>query len=333
MYKVLDKIKSIDDDKKLKEYIRKRIYWLTKKVKDYNMNFDTIGAFIGINSYEAGLDYENKDKSLDAWVNFIPKGQRIVYNVCHDEICRLYNRGGYYYLDDFTYLYDFVRYIKNKEINNIGNLVEYVYIFICDYFEKLINPVDRDRLFQLILENEKSYFKPIKEHSIKDFYHNGAALCSEYSAVAQNILAFMNIDTLYLLNTNHVYNIIGFEGKNYLVDFSLPVSVFDIHLQFIKALPFFLEIEGCDEAMLQSIVDRKNALVVDCFNYIDINGTLIEYYYNNRTRRYACGGKLIEDEENKIILSEDEIDKNRKLLLIDEEEKKDKENGIVLTLK
>ncbi len=328
MYKVLNKIKSIDDDNKLKEYIRKRIYRVTNKTRNSNLDVDTIGSIVGVNSYEVGINNANDNITLDAWLEFIPKGQRIVYGTWTDDICRVYNRGCYYYLDDFTYIYDFVKYIKNKEINSIGNLIEYIHIFLYEYFGKEIDSVNRDRLYQLILENDKSYFKPVKEHSIKDFYHNGAARCTEYSAVAQNIMAFMNIDTLYLMDTDHAYNIIHFGEKYYILDYSLPVSVFSINLEFIKSLPFFVEIDDCDEEMLQLIVDRKNALIFDDFNYIDINGRLVEYYYN-KTRRYACGGEVVKDNNKIYMLGEEEIDDDRRIILSDDEEK---EKGIVLKL-
>ena len=327
MNNIIKVIKRIRNEDILNKYIEYRINKLSKESIEYNIKNDTIGSIIGINSYENKV--EDKFLTIDTYIDYIPKGKRIVYGAFTDSICRLYNKGYYYYLDDDQYIYDFVKYIKNIDINidTINDLVIIIYDFLTSYLYKSIDPIDREVLHQLILENSTSYFKPIKEHSIRDFYGNGSAKCTEYSIMGQNILSFMNIESYLMFDTEHAYNIIYYNNMYYLIDFSNTIGLFDFDFKFIREFPFFVDLYGFDDSKFQELVDRKSTLILDNFNYIYIGSKLFEVY-DNKKRNYSCGGKLIEEE--KISLLGDEIIEPNEILLPGNEEEKG--NSMVLKL-
>ena len=51
-------------------------------------------------------------------------------------------------------------------------------------FDKKIDAKTRKDVNKLIYKDENLFFRPSKEHSIKDFYHNGSEMCSEIAMVA-----------------------------------------------------------------------------------------------------------------------------------------------------
>lgn len=324
MNKIINIIKNIDDDFILDRYVKYRINSLSKESLNNNVENDTLGSIVGINSYEDKGDF----LTIDAYVGYIPYGKRIVYGAFSDEIKRFYCKGQYYYLDDEGYIYDFARFIRKVDIININELITAVYDFLTYYLDIEIGKMDREVLHQLILENSKSYFKPVYEHSISDFYGNGAARCSEYGVMGQNILSFIGIESYVLFDTEHVYNVIKYDDSYYLLDFSNTVGLFDIELNYIRTLPFFTKLTDFGDNELQIIMDRKKALELDDYDYVFMGSKIFEMY-KSRKRKYACGGTMIKEEKIKIYgLGEEVVDDNTRIILPDDENEKGK--GIVL---
>ena len=296
MKELLEDINNCATIKEIELLAKQYIDYYTDEASKYNIECDTIGTDVGINpnNYSGNTKY---DYSLNIWSGYIPKNTRIVYGTYGLEDGISYNKGNYYYLDDESYIIEFFKYIKGKEIDTVYDLILHVFKFLKKYLEKYVNYSNRDILHQLIYKNDREFFKPIKEHSIRDFINNGSAECTEYGAMAENIMSLFNLDVYYLLDVDHAYNLIIEDDKASILDFSKWVSCYDINYKFIGRVPYYVEIEDfTDDYFFEVLYDDKKFIVPDYYCLI-IDDKLIEVKKNNY-RKYGIEGK--KEKSNKI---------------------------------
>ena len=104
------------------------------------------------------------------------------------------------------------------------------------------------QMHKLLLKKDYQFFEPSKEHSIKDFYGNGSAQCTEYALVASNLLSVLGIPSYYCLDTTHAFNMFFIKNEEdeydgYLLDFSNSIYVYDAQNNYVGRYPFYEKVE------------------------------------------------------------------------------------------
>lgn len=189
-------------DKNIKGLISKIIYKLTEEA--WNDNCDdvsTIGCFpvkTSILDLESeGADYYNE---TPYWIGYIPLGMRVAYCMDIDFQGMYSDMGGYFVMNSDEYILEFARWLRGKKvvINNPYELINYVNEFLDIYFNVVkINQVNRKNLHILLVDKNGNLIPPLQEHNITDFKGVGAAMCTEYAALASNILSVFGFNTLF----------------------------------------------------------------------------------------------------------------------------------------
>lgn len=144
-----------------------------------------------------------------------------------------------YSMKTTDYIYDFAKYVKKNNINNRGTLVKYVENFINGYFG-ISNGTDmRDTYFDQIAfqttTTDDEYFEKLENLEIGDLKGKNVAMCTERAALAQNLLSLFGFDVYYCMGCvsnngkeeSHCFNIARAKDTFMLLDYSLPVSVFE----------------------------------------------------------------------------------------------------------
>ena len=284
--KLIQKAKS---DKALNIIAKLAIKKANRFSKDNNGPTTFIGTGADIN-FTTRFDGQNYS-IYDHFQGYIPKGMKIVYGTFFDFINKTYaNLGCYYYLDDESYIVDFFRFLRNQDINDDYDIFIAIGNFLNDYFNNGCDAITRKELHSLFLNIDGSLFPPIKEHSITDFYGNGSALCSEYSALAQNILSVLGYNVIYMLNKTHAYNVVVFESQNeyraLIIDFLVGVRVFDHNFKCTKVYPFIQEIPNLSYEMLDEFINFGRKIILQDYFLQEINGFCFKHF-TDQIREYS----------------------------------------------
>lgn len=266
---VVDRIKNCKDDEQL--------YWLTKRLikeavqrsKGVNRYKGLIGTKSEINRKELDFDPNVKERvsfSVPFWSGYIPLNTKIVYGIsCGKGFTFDSNCGYYYYVDDDSYVYDFIKLIKEWEVEDTFDILTLINGFSRHLFEKYVNPQSRMQMHKLLLKEDYVFYEPIKEHSIKDFYHNGSAQCTEYALIANNLLNVLEIPTYYCLDKSHAFNVFFIENEEdydgYLLDYSDAIFVYNEKNEYVERYPFYEKIETGKKKYLY--VDEETPIEVE----------------------------------------------------------------------
>lgn len=286
---LIDVLKTCND-KEIESVINNYIRQAINYSKEDNEPFDYIGYRTNINANE--VDYNNKDidayyllDSNPMWLGFILDNVKIIYGCSCDENLFVTSKGFYYYMNNFDYLIDFAKYIKNKDIESDIDFLYSAYFFINNYLYSFVC-LKRDNLHQLILDKNEKYFSPLKEHSILDFKNNGAGLCSEYSALLQNILSTFAYDTYYVFgthnNSDHAFNIAIINNEYYLLDFSNGVNLVNLKFNKSRTLPYIMPLEDFEDNDLENFFEDEKEIELNDYITQIINETYFNYPINKK---------------------------------------------------
>lgn len=265
--------------------------------------------FIGIESSVNPLCNFIQNKSESAlinssvvWGGFIPENVKITYASIwpmNDNTGIVANQGWYYYVDNRDFLYDFCYLNKDIDFECEYDLVLKIFQFIQSYFESNIHEgsVQREKMHHAILKDENFCYEPTLKHSLKDFKNNGSAMCSERSAIANNILSLYDVEIKYLMGSvqlpsdggGHAFNLGVIDGEQYIIDFSIPVNNYDINGTYIGQSPFFGYIPDFNENTLQDAVDNNEIFEFNDYSSIVINGCAYDIEQKDNSRFYAIG--------------------------------------------
>jgi len=202
---LMEKINSFTTDEEIEEFVRKRIDYLefnSQKRKISNFSKEKLGMATGsINDGYITMDSE------------------IVSSLLVDP----------FYIDDINIYTNFIKYIKGKDLSN----VLYIFYQLTDFTEGLFGFNKDQNLRETIYLKKQMSGEKV---SIKDFYHNDSALCSERSAVVQNLAEFCGIKSYMMFGKlineegnkeeDHAYNIFeASDGTLILYDVTNPVNL------------------------------------------------------------------------------------------------------------
>ena len=311
---LLRKIEKLTDDE-LTKFLRKRISLLEKKQMS-NMVSDTIGYLLDYNaSIFDVLDFSNEILEVpivSKFDGYIPIGTKLVYGMSYFNPAKIVSNGGcYYYIDDDSYILEFCKYIKDKQIDFELELFDYLLDFCQKYFG-VIETIKREDMIKLININEKTFIKPINEPVFSLFKNKGNYQCSEISIMTQNILAFLGFDTSLIIGNQklddrdmvaHAFNFVDFinsetkEKISILLDVASAVEVVDLNWNVIGISPYVYHLdkskdEKYDDLVL-GIIDE-----IKCPNYTYMaTDNNIFTSAQNYNRHYSIGKILTKKEE------------------------------------
>ena len=213
---------------------------------------------------------------------------------------------------DDSIVYEFALFAKNKKADNYLEFLDLIWEFANKYFNNLDPRVyNRDEMLSPLLKREDWYFNPTIEHSITTFKGRNNAMCSEYSALAQNILSVYGYQSMYFIGSvkcdygvgPHAYNIAIIEGHPLLLDYTVPVRTYDLKGNIVAYSPFVGIIKNFNSDTL--INSSKNSEPLDFKEYDfyllgDIlSSDNIQYNELDSIRYYAIGNiKFFEEHKN-----------------------------------
>lgn len=199
------------------------------------------------------------------------------------------------------YIYDFVKYVKKNKINNRGALVKFTENFINSYFG-ISNGIDmRDAYFDQIAfqttTTDEEYFKKLDSLEIGDLKGKNIAMCTERAALAQNLLSLFGFEVYYCMgcvNNNckeepHCFNIARAKDSFMLLDYSLPVPIFENGI-VVDYAPFqgSIDINELEDILLNGVNKEFPS-----YEYIKtLQG--IKKVPNNELRTYIVGNMTFE---------------------------------------
>ena len=301
IYEMIQKL----EGEELDQFITERIEDLEEESREINPQTDTIGYQVDCNPEDYHLLEEKIGDSLfhnevDFYPGYIRKGTRIVHSIYFNGDKRVVcNKGMYYYLDDDSYIREFCHSIKGRKISNEYNLFVLIHHFMRDYFGVLPD-ISREEMFTLLYERENVSFPPQKEHSITDFKKRGNAVCTEYAALAQNIMSFFGFKSYYVFgrmqighkkDEEHAFHFIAYKEKKtnqavaVLIDYACPIKVYNNRHQLRDYYPYMIDLEEFDQKFINDFFGRETHLIVQDYGYGYI-GNIPCFFWNNANRDY-----------------------------------------------
>lgn len=299
---ILDILNSCQDESELIDFIESRIAQCIKEGNEINDGFEVIGEMVDINPKRDIILQDSPDSLYDQydinifWKQFIPPNVKIVFGIEYPDVR---HNGYYYYMDDFDYLFSFISGILGKEINDELDLICYINMFLRQYFVNITEKRNREDYFKLLCDSNAWYYQPTIKHSISFFKGKSLAQCTEFGAVAQNIMSFFGIDTLYVHDNLHAYNIVEFGGEEKstsVVDFSQGVYLYNILDKQRTILPFIGDIDHCSDELLQELMNTDGRLQFHEYVLYTLGNAVIEQTLD-KTRSYGSCGHALEEKK------------------------------------
>ena len=127
----LEQIKGLNDEE-LKEVVSWKIKQLEEGkpenepkeigfiVESNPKNFDTY-EIDGMKCFDLGMNCFHP--------GYIKKGTKIIYGLSYNDNGTAKNEGAYYYMDEEEYIYEFWKFIRDKDVINEYELLEYILEF------------------------------------------------------------------------------------------------------------------------------------------------------------------------------------------------------------
>ena len=306
----LTQIQSIPEEE-LESFVKTRIAELEAISREKSPQVDTIGYLVENQQKQheysrEGAYYKVKLGMRVYYKYFIRKDTKMTYGIMYGKNGMAGNDGNYYYMDDQDYLIDFCRYIQQKDIIDEYELLGYMRDFLKKYFG-IFEVVNRDNMHSMLLDTDLNPYPLIQEHSIRDFKGKGNALCSEYAAMAQNLMQLFGLDSAILIGKFHVdgkepgphsFNIVSLEDEetgirgHAVVDFINPVKVYDLSFAEAGAEPFIAPIPGYDDTFIDRFIRGEANLCFSDYAYYILGDNMIKLILS-RSKSYEFNDVLV----------------------------------------
>lgn len=231
------------------------------------------------------LDY---GKIVSCYKGFIPLNTRIKYARINIET---------YGMESTDFFYEFAHFIRKYGINNKANLICSMEYFINQYFG-FPGKCDRKTIFNYNASNstttDKEYFEALDKNRIGDLKGKGAAECTERGALAQQLLSLFGTEVYYCIGyvdlgdrqEGHCFNIIKRKNDYALLDYSVPVNVYNTDGSLKAYYPFVGQLS--EEEFLEFV---NNGVLKKFGNYQYIGN---EKQSIDSSRNYIVGSDTIE---------------------------------------
>lgn len=190
----LKEINSLTTDEEIINFVKKRVSILESSTAPTTIN-----------------NYDGTNKIYNGYIN---SNSPVITSNLVNPFC----------LNDVDLYINFIKVIKSKNITGVMSFINELQKYIIDTFDY---KGDFNKRVSVYLSN-----KDQKNISIKEFYHNNSALCSERSASVQNLASLVGLNSYFIIgkltsedeSETHCYNI--FKMKNdalVLFDVTNPV--------------------------------------------------------------------------------------------------------------
>ena len=263
---------SDDIDKTVEEEIN--------KANENSEKIETLG-FIGLKTISS------------AYKGFIPLDARIKYSNLGIET---------YGMQTTDFIYEFAYYIKENSVKTKGQLIYNIEGFINKYFG-MPGKVSREQVFNeeayKNTETDDEFFEALDNNKIGDLKGKGAALCTEKSAVAQQLLSLFGTESYYCIGClkkdnneePHAFNVVKRKNDYAVLDYSMPVGSFSKEGKVQGYYPFVGLLTN--EEFLDFI---NNGNIKSFIDYEYFDGKKIP---TNSQRSYVVGEYKIEKDDKK----------------------------------
>ena len=292
MNSLLDLIRQSKSDEELKEIIDFHIEEFTKKARvDNSVNY--IGVNADINP-QYNIVYDMDDllgdlsPSNSRWIGYIPSDVKVSYKtvtnkgVTHNEC--------FYYMGDESYLYEFAKFIRDKKVSEDLSFIIHVHDFVHQYFDCEIDSVKREKFHSLLFDKDGKRVLPTKKRVLSELKGLGAALCTEYTVMGQNIMTLFGLKTEVICDKGHVYNVyFDDNGEINIVDFQHIINMYDVNQKFLRTLPFIETILDCDEKKYKLMLLGLERFNFDNYFVVDFLEDVLPIMDGNE-RSYGCMG-------------------------------------------
>ena len=234
------------------------------------------------------LDY---GKNISYYKGFIPLNTRIKYANINIET---------YGMESTDFFYEFAYFVRKYGIKSISSLIYSAEMFCNQYFgypgKCKREEVFYDRAFNTTTTDEE-LFAALKNNKIGDLKGKGAAECTEYGALVQQLLSLFGLEVYYCIGCLdrknkqecHCFNIAKSQNGYVLLDYSIPVTAYNNDGSFKVFLPFIGELSN------EEFLDFINKGIVKGFNNYQYIGN--ERQVLNSRREYVVGAFTIEKEK------------------------------------
>lgn len=234
--KISEKIKKLDDD--LYEYVINRVLWLEKRTKEQKL----------------GITEDNKILSI--YKGYISSNSPIKSSKSAEA----------FYLDNINIYYDFIKkYKKHINEDDLLKMFQDLQNYFTDTFGLMGSQKKRNEVYceySSELQN-KLFDEGLSVHKLTE---KGAAMCLERSAILQNILSILGLNSYFIYgklekiglddtsSELHSYNIVKITKEDYLIyDISNPLS-----LEYNNEKYYFPAINVIGEGQFNDLIDGCN---------------------------------------------------------------------------
>ena len=299
-------------DEEVKNIVEETIKQKEEESDSCNEDNNTIGYVLQHNpELEVIINNEEEDDFGVDIICFHPGyvkfGTKVVYGMVYDFRGISSNDGKYYYIDDESYIYDFCNYIRQYDVIDEYELMDYMLEFIRQYFGYFNKNTDREEMFKLLKNSHNKNIEPVKEHGLSWFKDNGNALCSEYSIVAQNLLNVFGIDSYLVIGRektgdekgeSHAFNIVDFvedeskEEVHALVDFANFVTIYDLDFNECGESPFIGLLEDFSDEFVDQLINDEKHMTFEDYSYVIVNDRLVHLVYDRKRDYYIANGLI-----------------------------------------
>lgn len=234
------------------------------------------------------LDY---GKSNYIFKGFIPFDTRIKYSSMNIED---------YSMNTKDFFYEFASFIKKYNIKSKGQLIYFLEPFINTYFG-LKGSHNREEIFNDLAWNttttDEEYFEALKNNKIGDLKGKNVAECTERAAIANQILSLFGIECYYTMGCfsmkdkeeGHCFNILKKQNGYAILDYSVPVCIYDSENKLKGFYPFVGELSVAE---FEDFIRNQTIKSFDNYCYKGKDRIL-----DGETRKYAVGTYQIKKEE------------------------------------
>ena len=233
-----------ENDEQLKSFIANRL----KTLEATANHGQEIGLKFGPSSSE-------KEPLVSAVHGFLSSDTRV-----HYDVGGMRNIVSSYLIGSSNYMYDFVEYARERRAHGGRKLLSTVNQFMIHYFGDNKGPVDENDRGDVLLasaiedsdgDGDDAFWDAVENRTLSDLKNKNVAMCTEYAAMAQNILTFLGYDSTMChgsvamygveqpISTGHAFNIVkDKKGEPTILDFAMPALVCDANGKIQTRIPF-----------------------------------------------------------------------------------------------
>lgn len=239
------------------------------------------------------LGFENGFLKNTFFKGFIPLDTRVRYESYGIET---------YSMKTTDFFYKFALYIKENNINNGYSLICGLEKFINSYFGFFKANI-REEIFNDIAfkttKTDEEYFAALEKNEIGYLKGKNAAMCTERTALAQQILSIFGFEVYYCIGCigvgeqiePHAFNIVKRKNDYAILDYTVPAIRYDNNGLAKDYYPF---IGILSEETLKRIINNQESIKLNNYYYVTGNQKAII----NGSRSYVIGSYEMDNKKS-----------------------------------